>query len=979
MPVSIIEQFQLGTNLPLDARYVVNNVNDVSLYWHDGMLIYNSSTNQLFIVKDTSTERIVEILDSSSAQIESIDGSISDLYVDQTAQDVSIKWLADNTYTRIYIDGSLNLKVNQSLFDSSISALTLKDLSQDASIVALRAKDASQDVSINSIWTKFGYVDTSLNNLWIKNAQQDASIIRIDTSINSIIAKNISQDSSIVILRAKDTAQDSSIVILRAKDAAQDASIVRIDGSLNVIFSKNISQDASIVTLRNEDIRQDGSISALFIENDIQDASIVKNYDDITTLYDITASLDSSIVRIDGEIAQLDSSIVLLRAEDVRQDGSLNLLFLENDIQDASIQRIDASLGDYVRKDGDTMTGPLRIDSSLRVQDNATFLGDVGIGGNLRVDGSTTFIHTDTLDVSINWIHLNTGLTGTPPEWLQSGIVIERGDASAFAFLYDETREEFRIGIVNETDASGVYEDTDTQAVATREDIPINTGLAFWNGSEWRFDTSTGLTVGTITNLTSWNISQDASIVALRNKDANIDTSLNNIWVKFGSVDISLNNLGIKNAAQDVSLNNIWVKFGSVDISLNNLGIKNANQDVSLNALWVDQKSQDASIVILRTKDTNIDTSLNNIWVKFGSVDTSLLNLGIKNAAQDVSLNNIWTKLGYVDTSLLNLGIKDANQDISINQLRIYTDGSLNNRVKRTGDNMSGSLIINASLYVDGSSYFKGDVSIGNSLYVNGSGRSLFRTDVSILKNLSVDSSATVRGDLCVKKTLHADTKIHLHQYANPDASWGDLWIEPSTYNLLYKHPLLAGTIDASSYDLTNRLLRTADDWSQFPDSSSLDNGDRILIEDAQDLFKKKWISAQAFSQSATALLYPAYSDALPAQNTTSTTYITALSLTSDPSAKSSTYRIGWTLQIACSKVGKDSLYRILLDGSIVEQAAIASFTADAYSNWSGFQHNQLDLDPSGHTITVEYSATTGATAYIRNVRLEFRKADTAN
>ena len=881
MPVSIIEQFQLGTNLPLDARYVVNNVFDVSLYWHDGMLIYNSSTNQLFIVKDTSTERIIEILDSSSAQIESIDGSISDLYVDQATQDASIKWLADNTYTRTYIDGSLNLKVNQSLFDSSISALTIKNANQD----------------------------TSINDLWVDQKSQDASIV-----------KNY-----------------DDITALYDITAELDASVIRIDSEIAQL-------DSSIVLLRAEDVRQDGSLNLLFLENDIQDASII-----------------------------------VLRNEDIRQDGSINLLFQENDIQDASIQRIDASLGDYVRKDGDTMTGPLLLDSSLRVLNNATFLGDVGVRGDLVVDGSTTFIHTSTLDVSIGWIHLNTGLTGIPPSWMQAGIVVERGDASAFGFIYDETRQEFRIGILGPTDASDVYADTDTQAVATRQDTPINNGLAFWNQSEYRFDTSTGLTVGTITNLTNWNTSQDASISALRAKDASQDVSINGIWTKLGYVDTSLLNLGIKNANQDVSLNNIWTKFGYVDTSLLNLGIKNANQDVSLNALWVDQKSQDASIVILRTKDTNIDTSLNNIWVKFGSVDTSLLNLGIKNANQDVSLNNIWVKFGSVDTSLLNLGIKDANQDISINQLRIYTDGSLNNRVRRTGDTMSGSLVINASLYVDGSSYFKGDVSIGNSLYVNGSGRSLFRTDVSILKNLSVDSSATINGELCVKKTAHIDSKIHLHPYTNVDASFGDLWIEPSTYNLMYKHPILVGTIDASSYDLTNRLLRTANDWDAIPDTSTLDLGDRILIEDAQDGYKKKRIGASAFAQAATAFLYPSYRDALAEQNTTSTTYVNALTLTADPSAKTSIYRIAWSLQIANSKNGKPTWYRVILDTSIVEETAVPAVLANSYSNWSGFQYAALTQDPSGHKIYVDYLADTGSTAYIRNVRLEFRKADTAD
>ena len=513
MPVSIIENFQLGTNLPLDARYVVGHPNDVSLYWYDGMLIYNSSTNQLFVVKDTLAERIVEILDSSSAQIESIDGSISYLYVDQAAQDVSIKWLVDNTYTKIYIDGSLNLKVNQTLFDSSISSLTIKD--------------QNQDVSINGIWAKLGYVDTSLNNLGIKNSSQDASI-----------------------------------VALRNED-------IRQDGSLNALFLENDIQDASIVLLRDEDIRQDGSLNKLFAENDTQDASIIA-----------------------------------LRNEDIRQDGSLNLLFQENDIQDASIIRIDGSINN----------------------------------------------------------------------------------------LYDT-------------------------------------------------------------------------------------------------------------------------------------------------------------------------------------------------------------------------------------------------KVNRAGDTMTGDLIISGA-GLDVST----DVSIGQDLFIN--------------------------------------NKIRLATYDNLDPSFGDLWRDPSGPGHLYFYHQIEGE-DASSYDLVNRLLRTPNDWGvSFPESSALVVGDRVLIEKAGSGYAKEWVSAEAFANSTVALLYPAYTDSLPEQSTTSITPVLAASLTGDPSSVSGAYRIGWSLQVANSKNTKTTYYSVELDGSIVESVAVTAIAANSYNNWSGFQTNYLSQDSSGHTLEVYYYADTGSTAYIRNVRLEYRKAD---
>jgi hypothetical protein len=44
MPVNIIENFHLGTDLPLDSRYVVNNKYDVSLYWYPGMQVFQTDS-----------------------------------------------------------------------------------------------------------------------------------------------------------------------------------------------------------------------------------------------------------------------------------------------------------------------------------------------------------------------------------------------------------------------------------------------------------------------------------------------------------------------------------------------------------------------------------------------------------------------------------------------------------------------------------------------------------------------------------------------------------------------------------------------------------------------------------------------------------------------------------------------------------------------------------------------------------------------
>ena len=334
--------------------------------------------------------------------------------------------------------------------------------------------------------------------------------------------------------------------------------------------------------------------------------------------------------------------------------------------------------------------------------------------------------------------------------------------------------------------------------------------------------------------------------------------------------------------------------------------------DGSLNVIFAKDLSQDASIV-------RIDGSINAIFSKDLSQDASIVALRAKDASQDVSINGIWTKLGSVDTSLLNLGIKDANQDVSINALRIYTDGSLNNRVRITGDTMTGNLTV-PGLKVTF------DVSIGRKLHI----------------------------DPCT--------------FASPVN--GDLWVEPSTYNLMYKHPIT--TFDGSSYDLTDRLLRTDNDWSSFPDSSTLNEGDRILIEDAQDGYKKKRISASAFAQSIGALNYASYAESLGVSSTTSGTLQTKLTMVTDASATADVYRIGWSFQLANSGSNKYTNYSIEIDSSVIESDTIRVGSSESYWQVAGFQH--LGLSAGSHNVYIKYSAGSN-TARIKYARLEFSTA----
>ena len=215
----------------------------------------------------------------------------------------------------------------------------------------------------------------------------------------------------------------------------------------------------------------------------------------------ITLSLDASFsgeVNTGSNVGTGDVSLFWKKQDQDLKFKSIKgspYILLTN--SDPSTIYLDVSLGNKVNKSGDSMTGDLNIPginiiNDLSIGRNAIITGNLKIGGDLNVDGSITYINSSELDLSTNFIKLNTGLIGIPPEWLQSGIIVKRGSKEPYVFIFDETDQTFRIGIVS-ADSSNLYRDSSTQAVATRENNPVTNGIAIYNHLLSRFDTSLGL------------------------------------------------------------------------------------------------------------------------------------------------------------------------------------------------------------------------------------------------------------------------------------------------------------------------------------------------------------------------------------------------------------------------------------------------------------------------------------------------------
>ena len=284
----------------------------------------------------------------------------------------------------------------------------------------------------------------------------------------------------------------------------------------------------------------------------------------------------SGNVSFDGSL-NMNNQRILGLANPINSSDAVNKWYADN---------INSSLGNYVKKSGDTMSGGLVINAGgLKVTGDTSLYGvvhadsHVHVGGNLTVDGSLIYTNIQSINVSTGFIQLSTGIVGTPPSTLQSGIIVNRGTSDPYVFVYDEDGQNFRIGIAT-ISTSTHYNDASTQAVATREDSPVSNGVPFWNASKFRFDTSSGITLSTLTTKTYVDGSlatRDSSI------SYSIGRSISNMSFSTGGLNVNyVDTTGFSinySRFANVSTNNLYVRNiieSSVGIGINvsgNVGI----------------------------------------------------------------------------------------------------------------------------------------------------------------------------------------------------------------------------------------------------------------------------------------------------------------------------------------------------------------------------------------------------------------------
>jgi hypothetical protein len=191
------------------------------------------------------------------------------------------------------------------------------------------------------------------------------------------------------------------------------------------------------------------------------------------------------------------------------------------------------------------------LNNNIDINGIKTFTNDVIINGDLFVNGSQIIVNSTTVSTCDNVLFLNAGELGSGVTNISAGLLIDRGSLDNYAIIFDEISDSFKIGEIN-----------DLQKVATREDSPINGGVAIWNPTEYRFDTTNKYDTN-IQNITA-NYTLLSTTAGLT---ANLQSQINNAVLLTGVQTIS---------GEKTFLNNILIgaiKIGNGTTTPKNISI----------------------------------------------------------------------------------------------------------------------------------------------------------------------------------------------------------------------------------------------------------------------------------------------------------------------------------------------------------------------------------------------------------------------
>jgi len=315
----------------------------------------------------------------------------------------------------------------------------------------------------------------------------DTKEVALNENLTTEISSRISGDDSLMVV-INNLPGVSGIMSLSTSIQNETSYRIQGDVSLSTLISSiPVFDDSSLSTSIQNEIsdRISGDTSLSLAILNIPTGS---TYDDTS----LSTALSNEIVnRISGDTSlstailnvnptSLSIALVNEISDRISGDTSLSTLISSIPVFD------DSSLSTSIQNEiSDRIVGDISLSTSIYGKvslsgTSQTINSDIVIHGNLIVSGSTISLSAQTMEVEDNFIVVNAGELGHGISLGQAGIQVDRGLDPDYFFEFKEDSQTFRVG-----------ESGTTQAVATREDVPLNNGLAIWDATENMFITNT--------------------------------------------------------------------------------------------------------------------------------------------------------------------------------------------------------------------------------------------------------------------------------------------------------------------------------------------------------------------------------------------------------------------------------------------------------------------------------------------------------
>ncbi|HHQ8913262.1 TPA: hypothetical protein ACSVZR_003519 [Bacillus cereus] len=477
-------------------------------------------------------------------------------------------------------------------------------------------------------------LDSRVDALEASQVVQDGKITTLETGLASV-------GSNLSGLTARVTTNETAISGLQASQATQDTKIASLETNQADLSSRVTSVEGNITTVVSE----------------------------VDALQLASADHESRIEGLEKDMPNLDpinTAITALQAKDVEQDGRISAnetaisgLQTKNAQQDTAIAGNATDIGNLQAEQTTQNNRLIAVENKNATQDSA--IGDIQAKDTAQ-------------DSAISA--------------LQSSQATQ--DTDIAAIKVKNTEQDTAIAA---NASSIVAVDTKVDANKAAQDT-INSGVTgSLSNHSTRIDAlETDATVddARITNLEIDNTSN-------KNRIATVEGAI-------GVLNSDINDLQGNDAVQDSRLNAIETKNANQDIAISDntaaIAANKADADSKITGLTTRVSTAETDIVNLKAKDTQQDTRMTAIENKNDSQDTRMTNIEGVNTTQNNRLTAVENKNTDQDSRLTTIEGINTTQNTRLTDIEnknTSQDAAIAGKVSKSGDTMTGNLIIDSA------------------------------------------------------------------------------------------------------------------------------------------------------------------------------------------------------------------------------------------------------------------------------------------